>query len=76
MDSLPTARENEKREKTFERVVEGRSDVAAAVRLFARIASYGSQRHEKRISKEKLLIKSLKVGAMWLEGKAVSQPLF
>ena len=57
-------------------VVEGRSDVAAAVRLFARIASYGSQRHEKRISKEKLLIKSLKVGAMWLEGKAVSQPLF
>ena len=57
-------------------VVEGRNDVAAAVRLFARIASYGSQRHEKRISKEKLLIKSLKVGAMWLEGKAVSQPLF
>ena len=60
----------------FVSVVEGRSDVAAAVRLFARVASYGSQRHEKRISKEKLLIKSLKVGAMWLEGKAVSQPLF
>ena len=32
--------------ETFEKVVEGRSDVAAAARLFARIANYESQRQE------------------------------
>ena len=45
------------------RVVEGSSDVAAAVRLFTRIACYVSQRHEKRSTE--LLKVPLKVGAMW-----------
>ena len=50
------------------RVVEGSSDVEAAVRLFARIASYVSQRHEKG-SKADLLKVSLKVRARWGQPK-------
>ena len=40
---IPMAREEDQRRETFERVVEGSSDVAAAVKLFTYIASYESQ---------------------------------
>ena len=47
------------------RVVEGRSGMAAAVRLLTRIADYASQWLEKRVNVKKHLKESLKVGAMW-----------